>query len=105
MRIAESVGVPGESLKVRGLVPSVYEEKGKEQSSTLRSFCPNCGTTLFLESDTNPEIVQINASTLDDKSRIESNEVLFGAFPQVNRARPMTTYHRSPTNLQWEHER
>jgi len=69
--ISISVGVPGETLRVRGLRPTVYEDARDSGTVILRSFCPNCGTPLFSESDDEPDLVFIKTATLEEPSVIE----------------------------------
>lgn len=70
--LAISVGVPGETFNVKGLVPSVYEDIRSSGTVVLRSFCPECGTPLFSESESEPTMVLVKAATLDDPSWVES---------------------------------
>ena len=69
--ISISVGVPGETLRVRGVRPTVYEDVRDSGAVILRSFCPTCGTPLFSESDDEPDLVFIKTATLDDPSVID----------------------------------
>ena len=68
--IAMSVGIAERDLRVRGLIPTVYEDIRPSGSVILRSFCPDCGTPLFTETDGEPIMIFINAATLDDDSWI-----------------------------------
>ncbi len=63
--VAISVGIPEKTLRVRGLMPSVYEDVRPSGSVVLRSFCPECGTPLFTETDAEPTLIFIKAATLD----------------------------------------
>lgn len=63
--VAVSVGIPERSLRVRGLIPSVYEDARPSGSVVMRSFCPECGTPLFTETDSEPTMIFIKAATLD----------------------------------------
>ena len=63
--IAVSVGVFAKTLRFRGLIPSVYEDARPGGSIVLRSFCPECGTPLFTETDSDPSIIFIKVATLD----------------------------------------
>ena len=69
--IAISVGVRSDSLQVEGLRPSVYEDIRDSGTVFLRSFCPNCGTPLFSESNEHPDLVFIKTASLDDPSVTE----------------------------------
>ena len=69
--IALSIGIAERDLRVRGLIPTVYEDIRPSGRVILRSFCPDCGTPLFTESDGEPIMIFINAATLDDDSWIQ----------------------------------
>lgn len=72
--IVISVGIPERTLRVRGLIPTVYEDIRPSGSVILRSFCPDCGTPLFTETDGEPIMIFINAATLDDDSWIQQQD-------------------------------
>ncbi len=72
--ISISVGVPGETLRVKGLRPTVYEDTRDSGAVILRSFCPNCGTPLFSESGDEPDLVFIKTATLDDPLVIDPKD-------------------------------
>lgn len=91
--ISISVGVPGETLRVRGLRPTVYEDTRDSGSVILRSFCPTCGTPLFSESDDQPDFVFIKSATLDDPSVLESRNA--NLSPEAGYKRPATADRRS----------
>ena len=63
--VAVSVGIPERSLRVRGLIPSVYEDARPSGSVVLRSFCPECSTPLFTETDSDPTMIFIKVATLN----------------------------------------
>lgn len=98
--VAILVGVVGNTLKVQGLIPSVYEDVRESGSIVLRSFCSECGSSLFSESYADPTIVFIKAATLDDNSWIQ---------PQITRSvarhrqetKPVTWHRPSPGILEW----
>jgi len=95
--IAISVGVPANTLKVKGKRPSVYEDT-RASGVSLRSFCPDCGTPLFSESEAEPEMVFIIAATLDDPSWVQPQVIYSaGRFRQVNQS--ATREERSPERL------
>ena len=91
--ISISVGVPGESLKLAGLRPTVYEDIRDSGAVILRSFCPTCGTPLFSESDDEPDLVFIKTATLDDPSIIEAPNAPTSSVTALKR--PATTTRAS----------
>ncbi|MEW6282775.1 MAG: GFA family protein [Candidatus Eremiobacterota bacterium] len=53
------------SLQVHG-TPRVYRSRTARGGEAMRSFCPDCGTPLFGEKSSTPQIVSIMAGSLDD---------------------------------------
>ena len=98
--IAVSVGIPERTLRVRGLIPSVYEDIRPSGSVILRSFCPDCGTPLFTETDGEPTMIFINAASLDDDSWVQP-QVFHNAARYRQNAEPTKHEHRSPKILEW----
>ena len=98
--IAVSVGIPERTLRVRGLMPSVYEDIRSSGSVILRSFCPDCGTPLFTESDGEPTMIFINAASLDDDSWVQP-QVFHNAARYRQRVEPIKQEHRSSKVLEW----
>lgn len=95
--LSVSVGVPANTLKVKGLVPSVYEDTRSSGSVILRSFCPECGTPLFSETEAEPEMVFVKSATLDDSSWLQPQVMRSAArYPQANQS---NTEHRHSSNV------
>ena len=90
-----SVGVPSDRFRVKGLQPTVYEDVKESGSVVLRSFCPNCGTTLFTESESEPTMVFVTAASLDDQSWIQSRVTSITPWRQPG-IPSVTRYRRSP---------
>ena len=57
------VGVPADSFRVKGLAPSVFEYRALDGDIALRSFCSQCGTTLFAEYESDPKNVYVRTVT------------------------------------------
>ena len=95
-----SVGILETTLRVRGLMPSVYEDIRPSGSVILRSFCPECGTPLFTEKDSEPTMIFINAATLDDDSWAQPQVFRKPARDQ-QRARSAQQEPRSAQVLEW----
>ena len=93
--ISISVGVDGNTLKVKGTRPSIYEDTKASGSVVLRSFCPECGTPLFSESDQDPGMIYVKAATLDDPSWVQP-QVLYSAGRFGKRNQPATRKEQSP---------
>ncbi len=95
--IAISFGVPQQTLRVRGLVPSVYEDFKPSGKHVLRSFCPECGTPLFTESDSQPTMIFIQAATLDNEWWADSHK-----YSVVRQGQHLTEQpHHTPPVLEW----
>ncbi len=98
--LALSVGVPGETLNVKGLVPSVYEDIRSSGTVVLRSFCPECGTSLFTESESEPTMVFVKAATLDDPSWVQS-QVTSNVAGHRQKNQPVTGHRHCPNVLKF----
>jgi hypothetical protein len=94
--ISISVGVPADTLKIKGLRPTVYEDVRDSGAVILRSFCPNCGTPLFTETEGEPTLVFVKSASLDDPSLIEAK---FSPGASKNRYQNSTTGHRHCGNI------
>ena len=57
------VAVSADSLGLRGLTPSVFEYRALDGDIALRSFCPQCGTTLFAEYESAPNMIYVRTMT------------------------------------------
>lgn len=66
---ATVAGVPDASLKVTGSTRS-YSKPGDSGQPVERTFCPNCGTTLFTRPKAMAGMTMLRAGTLDDPSKI-----------------------------------
>ena len=62
--VAVSIGVRDTTLRVSGLVPSVYRDTRPSGSVVLRFFCPECSTPLFTQTESEPSSIFVKASTL-----------------------------------------
>ena len=98
--ISFSVGIPERTLRVRGLMPTVYEDIRPSGSVVLRSFCPQCGTPLFTEKDSEPTMIFINAATLDDGSWAQP-KVFHRPENYQQLARPAKNERRVAQVLEW----
>ncbi len=67
-RKASGAPIVGWAMVKRSDVDFDRDAIGQYESSTgaLRSFCPNCGTTLFFEGDYLPGMIDITTESLDN---------------------------------------
>jgi hypothetical protein len=61
------VAVPQPTLNIRGELKT-YEDKGDSGKPMYRRFCPECGSTVMDEASAMPDVLMIQAGTLDDSS-------------------------------------
>lgn len=64
---ASGIIVATADLAIRG-TPKTYAVRASSGGLTTRSFCPDCGTPLFTQSDTYSQVTSIRFSSLDDTS-------------------------------------
>jgi hypothetical protein len=63
------VGVPRPALAVSGTYKT-YKGEGASGKPTYRHFCPDCGSPIFTEVDSMPDMAFIKAGTLDERASI-----------------------------------
>ena len=98
--VAVSVGIPERTLRVRGLIPSVYEDTKPSGSVVLRSFCPECSTPLFTESDSEPTMIFIKVATLNHDVWMQP-QVFYNAARYRQEIQPAKQERRLPRLLEW----
>ncbi len=86
------VGYPKGSVQISG-EPKTYHDKGESGLAVDRKFCDNCGSPLFTDAASAPDLIFIKAGTFDDVSWLEPGVhfwtksaqpwVEFGDIPQV----------------------
>jgi hypothetical protein len=64
------IGLPKPSLHISGVV-TVFDSVGDSGKATHRSFCPVCGSTAAHWVDVMPDLIMINAGSLDDPSWVK----------------------------------
>ncbi|NJM48990.1 MAG: GFA family protein [Alkalinema sp. RU_4_3] len=67
---ASGVVVSAPDLQVTG-TPKTYSVHGSSGGFTTRSFCSDCGTPLFTQSDASLQFVSIRFPTLDNQSEFQ----------------------------------
>ena len=69
------VALPKGSIVMDAAVPDTFDDVGETGMAVRRRFCSSCGSPIFSEVDSTPELDYLKAGTLDDTSWLE---------PQVN---------------------
>ena len=64
------VAVPKAALSGTGRLQA-YRDKGDSGQELMRSFCPDCGSSLFSDAAAMPALTMIKAGTLDDTSWLD----------------------------------
>lgn len=70
------VAIPKPALSVTG-APRAFADHGDSGKVLSRSFCSQCGSTLFDEAELMPGVVMISAGTLDDASEVAPTMEIF----------------------------
>jgi hypothetical protein len=95
------MGMPKSSFSVRGETKT-YTVRATSGLSSIRHFCPTCGSLLYGTSGMAPDAVSIYVGTLDAPSVFQPNAVLFardrhhwdvmaGALPEFETMPPGAT--------------
>ncbi|HZU89847.1 MAG TPA: GFA family protein [Stellaceae bacterium] len=75
--------VPAAGFRVTRGTPKLYVKTADSGNAVSRAFCPECGSPLFLQVSTRPDLVGIRVGTLDDPSAFCPEADIF-----VNSAQP-----------------
>ena len=78
---APAMGVPAETLKVRGEV-KYYDIHLDSGGTSSRGFCPTCGARLFGKSSATPTIIALYAGSLDEPSVFQPAGDIFTSSAQ-----------------------
>jgi hypothetical protein len=70
--------VPGDAVHLTGETKT-YTQPGDSGADVVRTFCPNCGTTLYGEPAMMKGVKMVRTGTLDDSSGIAANMAIYGA--------------------------
>lgn len=91
------VAIPKPALSVTG-APKTFADHGDSGKVLSRSFCAQCGSTLFDEAEVMPGVVMISTGTLDDASAIKPTMEIFcdSAQPWVQLGGGMQRFPRMP---------
>jgi len=69
-------GIPEAALTVTG-APKTFRDTGDSGKALLRSFCPDCGSTLFDAAEAMPGVMMVMTGTLDDPSWVKPAVEIF----------------------------
>ena len=69
--------VPRGALKLSGRPLKSYTNKGGSGGKVIRWFCDQCGSPVLCEGETQPDLLFINAGTLDNANAFEPEEEFF----------------------------
>jgi hypothetical protein len=91
------VAIPKPALSIEGS-PKTYADRGDSGKVLYRSFCPECGSSLFDEAEAMPGVALIQAGTLDDTSWIKPTMEIFcdSAQPWVQLGGDRKRFPRMP---------
>jgi hypothetical protein len=64
------VAVPKPALSIQGNIKT-FDDRGDSGQIMHRRFCPECGASLIDEAQAMPNVVMIQAGTLDDPSWVK----------------------------------
>lgn len=64
------VGMPRDGITISGEV-TTYEDHSEGGRKVLRKFCPKCGSPMFTDAESAPDLWFVKAGTLDDTSWLE----------------------------------
>ena len=91
------VAVPKTALTVEGTL-STFRKTGDTGKGTERNFCPACGSSVTDSAEVMPDIVMLEAGTLDDPSWVKPAMQIFcdSAQPWVQLGGEMKTFPKMP---------
>ena len=94
------VGVSKEKFKVEGKSLTVFQDIGNSGQPVLRHFCNNCGSQIYSELTTSPNLVFIKAGTLDDNSWLEPKMHVWwsSAQPWVKKDIDLPKFDKNPVS-------
>ena len=78
---AAIVVVPKAAVKIRG-EPRYHKVIGQSGKATERGFCPNCGSPMTVTSERRPDVLGLQAGSLDDPSTYQPMVDVFTSSSQ-----------------------
>lgn len=64
------IGVPRDAITIEGET-TTYHDKGESGMGVLRKFCPTCGSPLFTDAESAPDLWFVKAGTFDETDWFE----------------------------------
>lgn len=80
--MATVAGVPSDAFSVERGEAKVFITKGDSGGNVYRSFCAECGSTLFSTADAMPGLYFLEAGGLDDASWLEPTSHIYTSSAQ-----------------------
>lgn len=77
-----NVGIAKGSLQFSGDLPATYEDRGSSGLPVHRRFCAKCGSPIFSQVDSSPQLDWLKAGTLDDTSWVQPQAAVWCASAQ-----------------------
>ena len=71
------IDAPREALQLSGRPLKSYTNKGDSGGKVIRWFCDQCGSPVLCEGETHPDLLFINAGTLDNANAFEPEEEIW----------------------------
>jgi hypothetical protein len=65
------LGIPRAGLRLAGDAPQCIETPGTSGLGVSRAFCGRCGSPIFSDARTTPELLWLKAGTLDDSASLQ----------------------------------
>jgi len=75
--MATAAAFPANSFKLIRGEPKAYDTIGTSGMKVHRNFCGDCGSTLFSFGESSPEMVLVEALSLDDASGLQPSMHIF----------------------------
>jgi hypothetical protein len=64
---SHNIVIATDNLRIMGEPPKAFAQVVDSGRTLTRSFCGTCGSQLFSQRDTNPEMMVVKSGTLDDR--------------------------------------
>lgn len=69
--------VPADGFRITRGAPKRYVSKADSGNEITRAFCGDCGSPLYVQVSTRPDIVGLRVGTLDDPSEFRADADIF----------------------------
>ena len=81
-RVCPNPGRAQSDLHANAREPKYFELTADSGQTTSRAFCPECGSRLFGQPGSRPDIVTIRVGSLDDPSKFQPDRDIYVASAQ-----------------------